>query len=151
MVSNDLLLASSYLVEAFVHFLVDWNSDYRMAAVLSSSWTIFGSKTIGSPVSTEHHLSPKLKMLFVLHYFAIMNLGLDSVQSFLIARITPMELRLITLLAPNLNSMLTYCDSLPVCAFLEHLDLLFVPQQNGLSFWVLEKQVNYPVQHHHQI
>ena len=151
MVSNDLLWASSCLVEAFVHYLVDWNSDYRMAAVLSSSWTIFGSKTIGSLVSTRHHPSPTLKMLFVLHYFAIMNLELNSAQSFLISRITPMELRLITLLPPNLNSMLTYCDSLPICAFLEHSDRLFVPQQNGSSFWVLAKQVNYPEQHHHQI
>ena len=105
-----------------------------MAAVLSSSWTIFGSKTIESLVSTRHRLSPTLKMLFVLHYFAIMNLGLNSAQSFLISRITPMELRLITLLGLNLNSMPTYCDSLPVCAFLEHSDRLFVPQLNGSSF-----------------
>ena len=85
-----------------------------------SSWTIFGSKTIRSPKSTKHHLSPTLKMLSVLHYFVIMNLGLDSAQSSLISRTTPAELLLITLLAPNLNSTLTYCDSLPVCAFLEH-------------------------------
>ena len=103
-----------------------------MAAVLLSSWIIFVSKTIGSLISTEHHLLPKLKKLFVLHYF-IMNLGLDSARSFLIFGTTPTELGLITLLAPNLNSMLIYCDSLPVCAFLEHLGLLFVPQQNGLS------------------
>ena len=90
------------------------------------------SKTIGSLISTEHHLLPKLKKLFVLHYF-IMNPGLDFARSFLIFRTVLTELRLIALPVPDLNSMLTYCDSLPVCAFLEHLGLLFVPQQNGLS------------------
>ena len=87
-----------------------------MAAVLSSSWTIFVSKTIGSLISTMHHLSPMLKKLFVLRYF-IMNLGLDSARSFLIFRTALTGLRLIGLPVPDLNSMLTYCDSLPVCAF----------------------------------